>query len=217
MDDLAVVGLAFFAAVADFTDDSAPSPMSRRRLATTRRRSYACPPASTTSAPTKAAAAARPRTRTRGLIMGPLDVAAAVNPNPLTIDKQQQPHDAHGLKPIKQAPATTRVKPISNKLGAVREEGQRSKQHAVPARPWPSNNARHTLDARQGTAASRANARSESMIPSRRTRSPLASRSKPPGRTERVARTPTTPRAALSTGGSGATWQRSTGGGRRSW
>ena len=149
--------------------------------------------------------------------MGPLDVAVAVNPNPLTTDKQQQPRDAQGLKPIKQAPATTRVKPISNKLGAVREEGQRSKQHAVPARPWPSNNARHTLDARQGTAASRAKARSESMIPSRRTCSLPASRPKPPRHTERAARTPTTPRAALSTGGSGATWQRSTGGEQRSW
>ncbi|XP_066309647.1 uncharacterized protein [Miscanthus floridulus] len=208
MDDLAVVGLAFFAAVANFTDDSAPSLMSRRR-------SYASPPASTTSAPTKAAAAAPPRTR--GLSMGPLDVAAAVNPNPLTTDKQQQPRDAQGLKPIKQASAAARVKPISNKLGAVREEGQRSKQHAVPARPWPSNNARHTLDARQGTAASRAKVRSESMIPSRRTRSPPTSCPKPPRRTERAARTPTTPRAALSTGGSSATWQWSTGGGRRSW
>ena len=227
---------------------------------------------------------------TRGLSLGPLDVAAAVNPNPLTTDKQQQqPRAAQGLKPIKQAPAAARgrgvslgpldivaanprvpsaaatapqrkiqgeggaarpilrpikeppvqrrrgvslgpleihhgvgskpgaavaaarVKAFSNKLGAVREEGQRSKQHAVPARPWPSSNAR------QGTVASKAKARSESMIPSQRTRSPPASRPKPPRRTERSARTPTTPRAALSTGGSGATWQRSTGGGRRLW
>ena len=80
--------------------------------------------------------------------MGPLDVAAAVNPNPLTTNKQQQPRDTQGLKPIKQASTAARVKPISNKLGAVREEGQRSKQHTVLARPWPSNNARHTLDAR---------------------------------------------------------------------
>ncbi|CAD6338601.1 unnamed protein product [Miscanthus lutarioriparius] len=172
--------------------------------------------------------------------LGPLDVAAAVNPNPLTTDKQQQqPRAAQGLKPIKQAPAAARgrgvslgpldivaanprvpsaaatapqrkiqgeggaarpilrpikeppvqrrrgvslgpleihhgvgskpgaavaaarVKAFSNKLGAVREEGQRSKQHAVPARPWPSSNAR------QGTVASKAKARSGSMSPSR--------------------------------------------------
>ncbi|EER88836.1 nascent polypeptide-associated complex subunit alpha, muscle-specific form [Sorghum bicolor] len=188
------------------------------------------------------AAKAAPRPRTRGLSMGPLDVAAAVNPNPLTTDKQQQqqPRAAQAPKPIKQAPAAAsrgrgvslgpldivaanprvpsavaatttapqrkiqgeggaarpilrpikeppvqrrrgvslgpleihngvgskpgaaaRVKPFTNKLGAVREEGQRSKQHAVPARPWPSSNAR------QGTAASRAKARSGSMSPSR--------------------------------------------------
>ncbi|CAD6335757.1 unnamed protein product [Miscanthus lutarioriparius] len=172
---------------------------------------------------------------TRGLSLGPLDVAAAVNPNPLTTDKQQ-PRAAQGLKPIKQAPAArgrgvslgpldivaanprvpsaaatapqrkiqgeggaarpilrpikepsvqrrrgvslgpleihngvgskpwaaaARVKTFTNKLGALREEGQRSKQHTVPARPWPSSNTR------QGTAARKAKARSGSMSPSR--------------------------------------------------
>lgn len=196
-------------------------------------------------APETKAAAARPRPRGRSL--GPLDIVAAVNPNLLTTDKQQQqPRAAQGLKPIKQAPAAARgrgfslapldtvaanprvpsaaaaaapqrkiqgegggawpilrpikeppvqrrrgvslgpleihhgvgskpgatvaaarVKPFSNKLGAVREEGQRSKQHAVPARPWPSSNARHPLDAKQSTVASRAKARSGSMSPSR--------------------------------------------------
>jgi hypothetical protein len=186
------------------------------------------------------------RTRMRGLSLGQLDVAAAVDSDPLT-DKQQ-PSAAQGLKkPIKQAPAAPRgrssslgpleivatnprvlrssaaaaaapkrkiqgeggaarpiLRPIkeppvqrrrgvslgpleihhgvgskpgaaarvkhfsNNRLGAVREEeGQRSKEHAVPARPWPSSNARHPLDARQGTAASRAKARSGSMSPSR--------------------------------------------------
>jgi hypothetical protein len=67
-------------------------------------------------------------------------------------------HHGVGSKP---GAAAARVKPFTNKLGAVREEVQRSKQHAVPARPWPSSNAR------QGTAASKAKARSGSMSPSR--------------------------------------------------
>jgi hypothetical protein len=198
-------------------------------------------------APAHEAKAAAARPRPRGHSLGPLDIVAAVNPNLLTTDKQQQqqPRAAQGLKPIKQAPAAARargfslapldtvaanprvpsaaaaapqrkiqgegggawpilrpikeppvqrrrgvslgpleihhgvgskpgatvaaerVKPLSNKLGAVREEGQRSKQHAVPARPWPSSNAKHPLDAKQSTVASRAKARSGSMSPSR--------------------------------------------------
>jgi len=174
--------------------------------------------------------------------MGPLDVIAAANPNPLLPGKQSPPpRAAQGLKPIKQAPAprgrglslgpldiiagnprvpaaaaapqrkvqgeggparpilkpikeppvqrrrgvslgpleihhgvgtkpgaaaTARVKPFS-KLGAVREGGQHSKQQAVPAKPWPSSNARQPLDAKQGAAPSRAKARSGSMSPAR--------------------------------------------------
>ncbi|CAN6200738.1 unnamed protein product [Urochloa humidicola] len=183
-----------------------------------------------------AKAAARPRTR--GLSLGPLEVAAATaNPNPPLSVKQPPSRAAQGPKPIKQAPAprgrglslgpldivaanprvpaaalqrkvqgeggparpilkpikeppvqrrrgvslgpleiqhgvgskpgaaAARVKPFS-KLSAVREEAQQSKQHAVvPARPWPSSNAR------QGTAASRAKARSGSMSPRSRRQS----------------------------------------------
>ncbi|RLN12065.1 hypothetical protein C2845_PM09G21950 [Panicum miliaceum] len=194
------------------------------------------------AAPAPAAkAAARPRTR--GLSMGPLDVIAAANPNPLLPGKQP-PRAAQGLKPIKQAPAprgrglslgpldiiaasprvpaaaapqrkvqgeggtarpilkpikeppvqrrrgvslgpleihhgvgskpgaaaAARVKPFS-KLSAVREEGQHSKQHAAPSRPWPSSNARQPLDAKQGAAPSRAKARSGSMSPRSRRQS----------------------------------------------
>uniref|UniRef100_A0A0A9D4X9 Uncharacterized protein n=1 Tax=Arundo donax TaxID=35708 RepID=A0A0A9D4X9_ARUDO len=56
-------------------------------------------------------------------------------------------------------------------LNSVREEGQGSKQHAAPAKPWPSSNARQPLDAKQGTAASRAKARSGSMSPRSRRQS----------------------------------------------
>ncbi|KAF8658764.1 hypothetical protein HU200_059250 [Digitaria exilis] len=186
-------------------------------------------------APPAAKPAARPRTR--GLSLGPLEVAVAAKPTPI-LEKQQPPRAAQGLKPIKQAPpaprgrgsslgpldiiaanprvpaaapqrkvqgeagparpilkqikeppvlrrrgvslgpleihngvgskpgsAAARVKPFYNKLSAVREEGQQSKQHAVPARPWPSSNARQPQEARQGTASSRAKARSGSMSP----------------------------------------------------
>ncbi|WVZ78885.1 hypothetical protein U9M48_026531 [Paspalum notatum var. saurae] len=97
-----------------------------------------------------------PVQRRRGVSLGPMEI-----------------HRGVGGKVVPAA----RVKPFSNKLGAVREEGQASKQHtAVPARPWPSsNNARRPLDAaRQGTAASRAKARSGSMSP--RTRRMSASK-----------------------------------------
>ncbi|KAK3131115.1 hypothetical protein QOZ80_6BG0502210 [Eleusine coracana subsp. coracana] len=184
-------------------------------------------------------AAKASRSRTRGLSLGLLEVAAAVNPNPLG-EKQKPPRAAWGLKLAKQAPAprgrglslgpldiaaanprvpaaapppikeraartilkpikeppvqrrrgvslgpleihhgvsskpgattAARVKPFANKLSSVREEGQHSKQRAVPAKPWPSSNARQALDAKQGTQgtiASRAKARSGSMSPSR--------------------------------------------------
>ncbi|TVU08586.1 hypothetical protein EJB05_41995, partial [Eragrostis curvula] len=186
------------------------------------------------------------RARTRGLSLGPLEVAAAAadafDPNPLD-EKQQPPRAAWSLKPAKQAPAprgrglslgpldiaaanprgpaaapqrrlqgegparpilkpikeppvqrrrgvslgpleihrgvgskptAARGKPFPNKLSSVREEVQRSKQHAVPAKPWPSSNARQATDAKQGTIASRAKARSGSMSPSRSRRQSTA-------------------------------------------
>jgi hypothetical protein len=134
--------------------------------------------------PTKQA----PAPRTRGLSLGPLDIA----PTP---QRRLQGEGAArpNLKPLKEPPvqrrrgvslgpleihrgvsskssstaAAARVKPFPNRLSSVREEGQHSKQHASPAKPWPSSNARQTLDARQGTIASKAKARSGSVSPSR--------------------------------------------------
>ncbi|KAJ1260468.1 hypothetical protein BS78_10G235000 [Paspalum vaginatum] len=131
-----------------------------------------------------------PAQRGRGASLGPLDIVAA-SPvpaaRPILRPIMEPPvqrrrgvslgpmeiHRGVGGKAVPAAPAAARVKPFSNKLGAVREEGQASKQHAVPARPWPSsNNARRPLDAaRQGTAASRAKARSGSMSPRTRRQS----------------------------------------------
>ncbi|CAN6215885.1 unnamed protein product [Urochloa humidicola] len=134
--------------------------------------------------------------RGRGLSLGPLDIAAASPRVPAAAAPQRKVQGEGGgparpiLKPIKEPPvqrrrgvslgpleihhgvrskpgaatAAARVKPFSN-LSAVREEGQQSKQHVVPARPWPSSNAR------QGTAASRAKARSGSMSPRSRRQS----------------------------------------------
>ncbi|CAL5040105.1 unnamed protein product [Urochloa decumbens] len=134
-----------------------------------------------------------PVPRGRGLSLGPLDIVAA-NPRVPAAAPQRKVQGEGGparpiLKPIKEPPvqrrrgvslgpleihhgvsskpgtAAARVKPFS-KLSAVREEAQQSKQHAVvPARPWPSSNAR------QGTAASRAKARSGSMSPRSRRQS----------------------------------------------
>ncbi|GJN39154.1 hypothetical protein PR202_gb28253 [Eleusine coracana subsp. coracana] len=113
-----------------------------------------------------AAKASRPRTR--GLSLGPLDIAAANPRVPAAAPPPIKERAARSiLKPIKEPPvqrrrgvslgpleihhgvsskpgATTaaRVKPFANKLSSVREEGQHSKQRAVPAKPWPSSNAR---------------------------------------------------------------------------
>ncbi|CAN6173326.1 unnamed protein product [Urochloa humidicola] len=137
-----------------------------------------------------------PAPRGRGLSLGPLDIVAANPRVPAAAAPQRKVQGEGGgparpiLKPIKEPPvqrrrgvslgpleihhgvsskpgaaaAAARVKPFS-KLSAVREEGQQSKQHVVPARPWPSSNAR------QGTAASRAKARSGSMSPRSRRQS----------------------------------------------
>lgn len=131
-----------------------------------------------------------PAPRGRGVSLGPLDIVAA-NPRVPAAAPQRKVQGEGGparpiLKPIKEPPvqrrrgvslgpleihhgagskpgaaAAARVKPFSSKLSSVREDGQHSKQNAVPTRPWPSSNAR------QGTAASRAKARSGSMSPSR--------------------------------------------------
>ncbi|KAL6873808.1 hypothetical protein ACP4OV_013890 [Aristida adscensionis] len=125
--------------------------------------------------------------RGRGLSLGPLDIAAAAAANPRVpaAALQRRPQGEGGarpiLKPIKEPPVRSRrgvslgpleihrgvtgkppaarVKPFPGKLSSVREEGQPSKKPAVPAKPWPSSNAM------QGTAASRAKARSGSMSP----------------------------------------------------
>lgn len=136
----------------------------------------------------------------RGLSLGPLDIAAA---NPTTkLPAARHPAPASRiLKPIKEPPvqrrrgvslgpmeiqhgitgkptatATSRPKPFPSKLNAIREEGgQSSRQAAVPARLWPSSNARQPpLDGKQGgaaVAASRAKARSSSMSPRSRRQS----------------------------------------------
>uniref|UniRef100_A0ACD5UHW1 Uncharacterized protein n=1 Tax=Avena sativa TaxID=4498 RepID=A0ACD5UHW1_AVESA len=140
--------------------------------------------------------------RGRGLSLGPLDIAAA---NPTTkLPSPRQPQQQVGvaaasriLKPIKEPPvqrrrgvslgpmeiqhgisgkpAAARAKPFPNKLNAIREEGQSSRQPAVvPAKLWPSSNkAKQPLDGKQGVAAapSRAKARSSSMSPRSRRQS----------------------------------------------
>jgi hypothetical protein len=128
-----------------------------------------------------------PASRGRGLSLGPLDIAAA-NPRVPATAPQRRVQVEVVARPIKDPPvqrrrgvslgpleihrgvcskpaatAGARVKPFPNRLSSVREEGQHPKQHAaVPAKPWPSSNARQALDARQGTVASRAKARSVS-------------------------------------------------------
>ncbi|PAN22712.1 hypothetical protein PAHAL_4G039700 [Panicum hallii] len=141
-----------------------------------------------------------PAPRGRGFSLGPLDIIAANPRVPAAAAPQRKVHGEGGiarpiLKPIKEPPvqrrrgvslgpleihhgvgskpgaaAAARVKPFS-KLSAVREEGQHSKQHAVPSRPWPSSNARQPLDAKQGAAPSRAKARGGSMSPRSRRQS----------------------------------------------
>lgn len=131
-------------------------------------------------------------TRGRGLSLGPMEIAAANPRVPAAAQNQQQQRagTARILKPIKEppvqrrrgvslgpleihhgvgskAPAAARAKPFTTKLNAIREETRPSKQFAVPAKPWPSSNTRQTLDSRQGTAASRAKARSPSPRPRR--------------------------------------------------
>uniref|UniRef100_A0ACD5ZCZ8 Uncharacterized protein n=2 Tax=Avena sativa TaxID=4498 RepID=A0ACD5ZCZ8_AVESA len=137
--------------------------------------------------------------RGRGLSIGPLDIAAA---NPTTKAPAARPQQVGAaasriLKPIKEPPmrrrgvslgpmeiqqgisgkpaamAAPRVKPFPNKLNAIREEGQSSRQSAVvPAKLWPSSNAKQPVDSKQGVAAaSRAKVRSSSMSPRSRRQS----------------------------------------------
>lgn len=143
-----------------------------------------------------------PATRGRGLSLGPLDIAAANPTTKVPAARQPQGAAAanrilrpikeppvqrrrgvslgpmeiqHGIsgKPVGSSTAAARVKPFSNKLNAIREEGQSSRQSAVPAKLWPSSNARQPLDGKQGgvAAASRAKARSSSMSPRSRRQS----------------------------------------------
>ncbi|KAM3213725.1 hypothetical protein ACQJBY_066249 [Aegilops geniculata] len=138
----------------------------------------------------------------RGLSIGPLDIAAAnptKAPAARQQQQQQAPAPSRILRPIKEPPvqrrrgvslgpleiqhgvsgtkpaaaAAARAKPFPSKLNAIREEGQASRQQpAVPAKLWPSSNARQPLDSsKQGTAASRAKARSSSMSPRARRQS----------------------------------------------
>uniref|UniRef100_A0A453SUJ9 Uncharacterized protein n=1 Tax=Aegilops tauschii subsp. strangulata TaxID=200361 RepID=A0A453SUJ9_AEGTS len=96
-----------------------------------------------------------PVQRRRGVSLGPLEIQ----------------HGVSGTKPA--AAAAARAKPFPSKLNAIREEGLASRQQpAVPAKLWPSSNARQPLDSsKQGTAASRAKARSSSMSPRARRQS----------------------------------------------
>jgi hypothetical protein len=160
------------------------------------------PPLTTANQRTKPATKQQqaPAARGRGLSLGPLDIAAA---NPTTTKapaaRQGAIPASRILKPIKEPPvqrrrgvslgpmeiqhgisgkpaASSRVKPFPSKLNAIREEGgQPSRQPAaVPAKLWPSSNARQPLDSRQdGVAAaeSRAKARSSSMSPRSRRQS----------------------------------------------
>ncbi|KAE8793275.1 hypothetical protein D1007_32115 [Hordeum vulgare] len=98
-----------------------------------------------------------PVQRRRGVSLGPLEIQ----------------HGISGTKPAPAAAAAARAKPFPSKLNAIREEGQASRQQpAVPAKLWPSSNARQPLDSsKQGTAASRAKARSSSMSPRARRQS----------------------------------------------
>ncbi|KAL6603183.1 hypothetical protein ACP70R_043544 [Stipagrostis hirtigluma subsp. patula] len=147
----------------------------------------------------KPAARLPPPQRGRGLSLGPLDIAVANPRVPAAATQRRIPAEGAArpiLKPIKEPPVqrrrgvslgpleihhgvigkpaaagAARVKPFPSKLNSVREEGQNSKQHAVPAKPWPSSKARQPLDFKQGTAASRAKARSGSMSPRSRRQS----------------------------------------------
>jgi hypothetical protein len=78
----------------------------------------------------------------------------------------------HGITG-KPTTATTRAKPFPSKLNAIREEGgQSSRQAAVPAKLWPSSNARQPQGGAAAAAApSRAKARSSSMSPRSRRQS----------------------------------------------
>ncbi|VAI79590.1 unnamed protein product [Triticum turgidum subsp. durum] len=98
-----------------------------------------------------------PVQRRRGVSLGPMEIQHGIS---------------GGTKPVAAAGAA-RVKPFPGKLNAIREEGQASRQQpAVPAKLWPSSNARQPLDSsKQGTAASRAKARSSSMSPRARRQS----------------------------------------------
>ncbi|XP_047059134.1 translation initiation factor IF-2-like [Lolium rigidum] len=136
----------------------------------------------------------------RGLSLGPLDIAAANPTTKLPAARQQGPVPVPAtrvLKPIKEppvqrrrgvslgpmeiqhgitgkpTPATARAKPFPSKLNAIREEGgQSSRQSAVPAKLWPSSNARQPQGGAAAAAApSRAKARSSSMSPRSRRQS----------------------------------------------
>ncbi|XP_037468920.1 uncharacterized protein LOC119341150 [Triticum dicoccoides] len=98
-----------------------------------------------------------PVQRRRGVSLGPLEIQ----------------HGVSGTKPAVATAAAARAKAFPSKLNAIREEGQASRQQpAVPAKLWPSSNARQPLDSsKQGTAASRAKARSSSMSPRARRQS----------------------------------------------
>ncbi|CAM0909510.1 unnamed protein product [Alopecurus aequalis] len=96
-----------------------------------------------------------PAQRRRGVSLGPMEIQQGVSG-----------------KPAAAAAGAARVKPFSNKLNAIREEGQSSRQSALPAKLWPSSNARQPVDSKQGVpAASRAKARSSSMSPRSRRQS----------------------------------------------
>jgi hypothetical protein len=127
--------------------------------------------------PPRAAWGLKPTTP-RGPSLGPLDIAAAPQRR-LQGEGAARPN----LKPIKEPPVQRRrgvslgpveihrgisSNPFPNRLNYVREEGQHSKQHAAPAKPWPSSNAR------QGTIASNAKAMSGSGSPSRSRRQSTA-------------------------------------------
>ncbi|KAM0843425.1 hypothetical protein ACQ4PT_057709 [Festuca glaucescens] len=98
-----------------------------------------------------------PVQRRRGVSLGPMEIQ----------------HGISGKPAAATATAAARVKPFPNKLNAIREEGQSSRQSAVPAKLWPSSNARQPLDSKQGGVAppSRAKARSSSMSPRSRRQS----------------------------------------------
>ncbi|XP_051198799.1 uncharacterized protein [Lolium perenne] len=141
-----------------------------------------------------------PARGSRGLSLGPLDIAAAnPTATRLPAARQPHQAAVPStriLKPIKEppvqrrrgvslgpmeiqhgitgkpTPATARAKPFPSKLNAIREEGggQPSRQAAVPAKLWPSSNARQS-GAAAAAAPSRAKARSSSMSPRSRRQS----------------------------------------------